>query len=320
MSQPSDDEIRVGVSACLLGEEVRWDATAKRNSFVVDVLSGHVRYVPVCPEMEMGLGVPREPIRLVRRGDEVRLVGGTSGQDHTETMRRFAEARVAALAPLDLDGFILKARSPSCGMERVPVRDHNDVPAKIGRGAFAAVLMDSLPLLPVEEEGRLNDPRLRENFVERLFAHRRLRRFIAAGYSVGGLVEFHSREKLLIMAHDPATYSALGRLVAGAKGRDPVELMTEYRAGFLKGLARLASLGRQTNVLQHVAGYFSERLGSDDRAEMTELIHSYREGLVPLVVPLTLVRHWVRHFGIEYLAQQTWLDPHPRELMLRNHA
>ena len=311
--------IRIGVSACLIGQNVRYDAGHKRDAFLTELLAQFVRFVPVCPEVELGLGTPREAIRLVRDGGLVRLVGRTSGSDHTEPMRRLAEERVAELSRLDLDGYVLKKDSPSCGMERVKVYG-GAVVTRAGRGAFAAVLLDRLPLLPVEEEGRLNDLALRENFVERVFAHRRLREVFRRRWTVGELVRFHAREKLLVLAHRPAAYRELGMLVAAAKGAPRAELARRYGEVYSKALARPATRGRHVNVLQHMAGYFKDLATPDERQELQEAIADYRAGLVPLVVPVTLVKHHVRRHGVAYLAEQRYLEPHPKELMLRNHA
>ncbi|HEX8908210.1 MAG TPA: DUF523 and DUF1722 domain-containing protein [Anaeromyxobacteraceae bacterium] len=310
---------RLGVSSCLLGERVRYDGGHKKDDFLTGLLARFVELVPVCPEVELGLGTPREPIRLQRDGDLVRLVAPKSGKDHTEPMRRFAERRVRALARLDLCGYVLKKDSPSCGMERVRVWGGR-MPSRDGRGAFAAVLMAELPLLPVEEEGRLRDPGLRESFVERVFAYRRLKDLFQGRWTVGGLVSFHAAEKLLVLAHEPAAYQRLGRLVAGAKGAPRAEIARAYAEVFMSALARPATRGRHVNVLQHMAGYLKDLASADERQELAEAIEDYRRGLVPLVVPVTLVKHHVRRHGIAYLAGQRYLEPHPKELMLRNHA
>jgi uncharacterized protein YbgA (DUF1722 family)/uncharacterized protein YbbK (DUF523 family) len=326
----SDDErLRIGVSACLLGQEVRFDGGHKRDRFVTDELARYARFVPVCPEVEVGMGVPRETVRLVTREGRTRMVAPASGTDWTERMEALARARVEQLAREDLDGYLLKKDSPSCGMERVrrfaasaEAPAGAGMPTKDGRGLFAAALMDRFPLLPVEEDGRLEDAALRENFVERVFAYRRLRARFAAGsrWTVGDLVAFHSAEKLLLMAHDPAAYAALGKLVAGAKARPRAELAEAYAKAFMTALAKIATTRKHTNVLQHMAGYFKTSIDAGDRAELRACIEDFRRGLVPLVVPLALVRHHVRRQGVEYLAGQTYLEPHPKELMLRNHV
>ncbi|HZY02547.1 MAG TPA: DUF523 and DUF1722 domain-containing protein [Anaeromyxobacteraceae bacterium] len=316
---PGPGEIRIGVSTCLLGRKVRYDGGHKKDAFVTGPLARFVAFVPVCPEVEVGMGTPRESVRLVRLGGEVRMVGHRSGTDHTDAMRRWSEARVRELEAEDLCGYVLKKDSPSCGMERVKVYA-GGAATRTGRGRFAEALMQRMPLLPVEEEGRLNDPRLRENFIERVFAYRRLKDLFAARWTTGDLVRFHTAEKLLLLAHDPAAYRALGRLVAGAKGQPHAEVAGAYGAGFMRGLSKLATPGKHANVLQHMAGYLKDLLPPEEKRELHEAIADYRSGLLPLVVPITLVGHHVRRRRVEYLLGQTYLQPHPKELMLRNHV
>jgi uncharacterized protein YbgA (DUF1722 family)/uncharacterized protein YbbK (DUF523 family) len=313
------EPIRIGVAACLLGRNVRFDGGHKKDDFVTGMLGRYVEFVPVCPEVEVGMGIPRPPIRLERHGEEIRLVEPKNGVDHSEPMRRWAERRVAEIATLDLCGYVLKKDSPSCGMERVRVYSKG-APTKSGRGFFAAELMDRLPLLPVEEEGRLNDPELRENFVERVFAYRRMKDLFRVRWTVGDLVRFHTAEKLLLLAHDPEGYRQLGRIVAKAKETPREEVVSRYGEIFMRAMAKPATLGKQMNVMQHMAGYFKETLPDDERAELQDAIQDYRQRLVPLIVPLTLIRHHVRKLKVAYLEGQTHLAPHPKELMLRNHV
>lgn len=312
--------VRLGISSCLLGQKVRFDGGHKRDSFLVDTFGPHVQWVAVCPEVEVGMGTPREPIRLLRHGEATRLVGVKSGTDHTTRMREWAAKRVEALAKEELDGYILKKDSPSCGMERVKVYDANAAPARTGRGLFAEALIARLPLLPVEEEGRLSDPRLRENFVERVFAHRRLQDMFAGRWSMGGLVRFHTAHKLTLLAHSPSAYQSLGRLVARGAALARAELREQYQAAFMRALGTMATPRRHVNVLQHMAGYLRKALDDASRQELADTVADYQKGLVPLVVPITLLRHHVRRCGIDYLAGQVYLEPHPKELMLRNHV
>lgn len=320
MKDPSDSKIRVGISTCLLGERVRYDGGHKRDPYLVEFLGKYVEWVPVCPEVEMGLGTPRETLRLVRLGDEVRMVMPKTDEDHTEGMRAYAERRARKLAGENLCGYILKKDSPSCGMERVRVFDENGVPAKSGRGLYAETLMRHFPNLPVEEEGRLTDPRLRENFIERVFAYHRLKRLFAGRWRLGDLVAFHTAHKLLLMAHSPKAYANLGRLVAEAKKIPRTELRERYEAEFMAALRAMATTRRHANVLTHILGYFRNQLDPESRRELLTAIEDYRHGLVPLVVPITLIRHYVRRFEITYLRGQVYLEPHPKELMLRNHV
>jgi uncharacterized protein YbgA (DUF1722 family)/uncharacterized protein YbbK (DUF523 family) len=312
--------IRVGISSCLLGELVRWDGGHKRDVFLVSELGRYVEWLPVCPEVEVGMGVPRPTLRLVRDGDELRLLENQSDRDHTRAMRAWARRRAAEIAKLDLCGYVLKKDSPSCGMERVKVYRAGASPVRDGRGLFAEALLEALPSLPVEEEGRLQDARLRENFIERVFAYRRLRDLFEGDWRLRDVVAFHTAHKLQLMAHAPQAYAELGRLVAGMKRLSRAELRERYEAAFMAALAKRATPGRNANVLEHMAGYLRERLDAADRAELAGVIRDHRLGLSPLVVPLTLIRHHARRQGVEYLLGQVWLEPHPKELMLRNHV
>ncbi len=318
--ETSDDEIRIGVSACLLGQQVRYDGGHKHDHFLTDTVGRFVTYVPVCPEVDIGLGIPRESIQLTRAEDGIHLVAPRSGRDLTDDMRSYAEDKVRSLEALHLSGYILKKDSPSCGMERVRVHGPKGPPARNGRGLFAEALIEAMPLLPVEEEGRLNDPRLRENFFVRVFAYRRLSRLFQQRWTFGDLVRFHTAEKLLLMAHDPKAYTEMGRLVATAKGAPRAEFARTYESHFMAGLSRIATTKKNVNVLQHMAGYFKKVLPLEDRLELGALVEDYRQGLIPLVVPVTLFRHFVRRCGISYLSGQSYLEPSPRELMLRNHV
>jgi uncharacterized protein YbgA (DUF1722 family)/uncharacterized protein YbbK (DUF523 family) len=320
MTRNANDEIRIGISACMLGEEVRFDGGHKRDPFLVETLGQFVRFVPVCPEVDIGLGTPREAIRLEKQQSGVRLIAPKSGADHTEAMALYAAVKVRELRQLDLSGYILKKDSPTCGMERVRIYEGSGMPNRSGRGLFADVLLRELPLLPVEEEGRIHDPHLRENFLERVFAYRRLRLFFNGKWRVGDLVRLHAAEKYLLLAHDNAAYETLGRLVAGAKAVPRAELAAIYQQTFMTALTKIATARRQANVLTHMAGYFKRQLSTEEKAELGEVVEDFRRGLVPAIVPITLIRHYVRLYKVEYLAAQTYMQPHPKELMLRNHV
>ena len=317
--------IRIGVSACVLGQQVRWDGGHKLNFFVLDTLGPSVELVSVCPEVEMGLGTPRAPLRLVARskGETPRLVTPSTGADHTERMHAYSQRKLAELRKLDLCGFVVQRGSPTCGMERVRIYPQqgasapNTNPPHVGRGVFTTELMREFPHLPVEEDGRLSDTLLREHFVERVLAYGRLRDLFASDWSAGDLVAFHSREKLLVLAH--SDYRPLGRLVARGKDYPREEWGRRYRELFLNALAKPATVKRHVNVLQHVAGYFRPGLDATSRGEVAELIEAYRLKLVPLVVPLTLMRHHARKLGLQYLNVQSYLHGHPRELLPLNH-
>jgi uncharacterized protein YbgA (DUF1722 family)/uncharacterized protein YbbK (DUF523 family) len=308
------------VSACLLGDEVRYDGGHKRNAFLADILDPFVEWVKVCPEVESGMSTPREPVRLVNEDGRLRLLTVKTGIDQTEPMTTYAEARVRSLAAEALCGYVLKKDSPSCGMTRVKVYDGADPATRSGVGLFASALLSRFPDLPVEEEGRLVDHRLRENFIERIFAYRRLQDLFESRWTVGDLVRFHTAHKLVLMAHTSPAYGRLGRLVAGAKDTPRATLRAEYRTGFMAALSIIATTKKHTNVLQHIVGYFKRQLDAGSRAELLTTIDDYRRGLVPLVAPLILIRHHVRRYDVRYLVGQIYLEPHPKELMLRNHV
>lgn len=312
--------IRIGVSACLLGQQVRFDGGHKRDGFLVDTFGRFVEFVPVCPEMEIGLGVPRETLRLERRNGDIRLVANKSGLDHTRKMEIYARRRADGLAKMNLSGYVLKKNSPSCGMDRVRVYNEAGMPTRDGHGLFAEALMRRWPNMPIEEEGRLNDPHLRENFIERVFAYHRVREFFSRRWTQGELVGFHTAHKLQLLAHSPRAYAELGRTVADARALARTEFRDRYEREFMTALAKPATPPRHVNVMHHIIGYFRENLDAEGRRELLGVIEDYRAGLVPLIVPITLVRHYVRLFKVEYLLGQTYLEPHPKELMLRNHV
>lgn len=313
-------KIRLGISTCLLGEPVRYDGGHKLDHFLTDELGRYVEYVPVCPEVECGLPVPRESMRLEGDPGSPRLLTTRSRIDHTDRMLEWAKQRIQALESQDLSGFIFKSNSPSSGMERVRIYDHNGVPKKVGRGLFAGSFMDHFPLMPVEDEGRLHDPGIRENFIERIFIYRRWLDLMAGQKRQGTLVEFHTRHKLLILAHSPKHYSAMGKLVAAGKDLPPEDLYDTYPKMLMEALKLKATARKNTNVLQHLAGYFKRKLSADEKQELKELIESYYSGYLPLIVPVTIINHYVRKFDEPYLRSQYYLNPHPIELKLRNHV
>ena len=313
--------VRVGISSCLLGERVRFDGNHKRDAFLVEVFGRHVTWVPVCPEVEMGLGVPREAMRLERHGHEIRLVTPKTGADHTDRLRTFAAQRLASLNRDRLCGYILKKDSPSCGMERVRLYPSTGVPDRSGQGLFAAALMRRFPHLPVEEEGRLQDPQLRENFVTRVFAYQRWGQMAEQKITRAGLQQFHARHKFLLVAHSQVGSRRVGRILAHPEQfADEQAWAAAYLDGFTEVMRRTPTRRGHTNVLQHLAGYVSDHLDRDERQELTEMIEQYRRGFLPLIVPVTLIRHYVRKFRVPYLLDQVYLSPHPHELMLLNHV
>jgi uncharacterized protein YbbK (DUF523 family)/uncharacterized protein YbgA (DUF1722 family) len=301
------DPIRVGVSSCLLGQKVRYDGGHKRHDFVADTLGARVVFVPVCPEVELGLGTPRQTLRLIRREDDVRLIMA-NGHDYTTAMRAFAKKRVEQLKDDDLSGYVLKKDSPSCGLTRVKVYEDTGIPSKTGRGVYADALLARWPHLPVEEEGRLQDEALRENFLERLSAYHRLQTLFQGRWTIGQLVAFHTAHKLAVLAHTTDGYRRLGRLVADAKGMDRAELREAYTSELMRSMTLLATPKKHANVLMHMLGYFRGQIDTGDREELLNAINEYRVGRMSRLVALTLLRHHVRRCQVAYLAGQTYLN------------
>ena len=314
------EKIKLGISTCLLGEKVRYDGGHKLDRFLTETLGQYVEYAPVCPEVECGLPIPRESMHLEGDPDSPRLVTIRTKQDMTDRMIQWALKRVGELEKEGLCGFIFKSDSPSSGMERVRVYNEKGMPVKRGVGMFARVFMDHFPLLPVEDEGRLHDPELRENFIERIFTLKRWREVLAEKQSRGNLVDFHTRHKLLILSHSPRHYQEMGKLVARAKELPLKELYERYQTLLMESLGLKTTPKKNANVLMHMVGYFREQLSSDEKQELLEVIENYRQEYIPLIVPVTLTNHYVRKYDQPYLKQQVYLNPHPLELQLRNHA
>lgn len=309
---------RLGISACLLGAEVRYNGGHKRSALCAQTLAGHFEFVPVCPEVAIGLGTPREPIRLVGDADAPRARGTVDTTlDVSDALKVYGRRMAAELD--GISGYILMQKSPSCGMERVKVYGDNGYPAEGGgTGLYARALMDARPDLPVEEDGRLHDPVLRENFLTRVYAYARWQALCAEGLTRKAVLDYHASYKYQLMAHHPAEYKGLGQLLAGI-GREPLEaLAPRYFSRLMGALRRTATRGSHSNVLQHLSGYLKRDLDGADRAEIQRLIGQYRDGVVPLVVPLTLLKHHLRKHPDPYLAGQAYLQPHPEDLSLRN--
>jgi len=314
------EKIRLGISACLLGQEVRYDGGHKLDRFLTDTLGQYVEYVPVCPEVECGLSVPREAMHLEGDPESPRLVTIKTNRDLTDQMVQWAKKRVRELEEENLCGFIFKSNSPSSGMERVKVYTEKGMPEKKGVGMFAMIFMAHFPLIPVEEEGRLHDPNLRENFIEAIFTLMRWRDSLKGKRSVGRLVDFQAMNKLLILSHSEKHARLMGKLVAGGKKKPVNELYDDYETLLLEALRLKSTVKKNVNVLQHMMGYFKQDLSTDEKQELLEIIKEYREGYVPLIVPVTLMNHYVRKYRQPYLMEQTYLKPHPVALQLRNHV
>ncbi|GII01329.1 hypothetical protein Pta02_33370 [Planobispora takensis] len=308
---------RIAVSSCLIGEMVRFNGGHSRDRFLSGELDPHVDWVPICPEMEIGLGAPRESLRLERSPDGPRLVTRKTRADLTGPMALLATERAAAL---DVDGYVFKSKSPSCGIHGIPIYAGDAAVDRRSRGVFAARVMDTHPLLPVEDEGRLNDALLRETFVERVFAHARLRAFLESDWSPRDLVAFHTRHKMQLLSHDPVAYHEAGRAVALAGVLSRRELAAKYSTAFRTAFSRKASIGRHVNVLQHCMGMIGDSLDPARRADLMEVISSYQAGLVSLSVPVALIMHDAQGEGAGYVSDQTYFAPYPEELRLRNHV
>lgn len=310
--------IRIGISSCLLGEKVRFDGGHKRDAFLVETLGHHVEWVPVCPEVEVGMCTPRPSVRLVLIENGIHMIA-KDGTDFTDDMQAYTIRRAAELVSENLSGYILKRSSPSCGMERVRIYDQEGFPRDKGAGLFATGLMEAFPHLPVEEEGRLHDHRLRENFVSRVFAHYRWQQLIKTGLTRARLIQFHQAHKYLLMAHNQDATRRLGRIAANPDAYETIEQMGEvYFGDFVTIMKRTPSRRNHTNALHHMAGYVSDQLDKDDRKELADMIHQYRQEQLPLIVPITMIRHYVRKFDTTYLKDQVYLHAHPEELMLLN--
>ncbi|RPI38158.1 MAG: DUF1722 domain-containing protein [Nitrospiraceae bacterium] len=313
------EKVKLGISSCLLGERVRYDGGHKLDHFMKDTLGLFIEWVPVCPEVESGLPVPREAMRLVGDPEAPRLVKSRSGNDYTDSMVTWAKRKLAEIEKEDLCGFIFKSKSPSSGMRGVKVYGPSGIPSRAGVGIFARAFMEKFPRTPVEDEGRLCDPGLRENFIERIFVCKRWKEFTQKG-TVRDLIEFHTDHKLLVLSHSPGHYSALGNLVANSRKYKSQVLQEEYLSLLMEGLKLIATVRKNTNVLHHMMGYFKKQLQSEEKKEMLEVIEEYHKGFIPLIVPVTLIRHYVRKYDGAYLKRQYYLNPHPAELMLRNHV
>lgn len=312
------DKIKVGISSCLLGQEVRYNGGHKHSELCTKELAQYFEFVATCPELGAGLGVPRPAIRLIGDPNVPRAVrSDDTGYDVTDKLQQFAEQRIPHLH--DLCGYIFIKNSPSCGLFRVKVYQDNGYPhQQPGRGVFAAALTQAMPLLPVEEDGRLQDPVLRENFITRVFAWHNWHELLKQGLTPAALINFHSRYKYTVMAHSPQEYQALGRMLADAGKHDPQILGAEYFTRLMQSLQQLATRKTHTNVLMHLQGYLKQKLEAKEKEHMTAVIDQYRKGILPLVVPVTLLRHHFHQHHDPYIERQSYLQPYPDELRLRN--
>jgi uncharacterized protein YbgA (DUF1722 family)/uncharacterized protein YbbK (DUF523 family) len=315
-----ENRIRIGVSACLLGQPVRFDGSHKHDRYLTGTLGEYLEFVPVCPEVEAGFPIPRETFRLVGDPENPRFITTRTQVDHTARMTEWAERRVQELENENLCGFIFKSDSPSSGLLRVKVYNDKGMAEKKGVGVFARAFTRHFPLLPVEEEGRLNDAKLREMFIEQIFTLKRWRESLARPADRKHLVDFHTRHKLLILSHSPAHAQRMGKLVAGGDGTPLRAVYRDYETLLLEALRMKTTLKKNMNVLQHIMGYFKQQLSADEKQELLDVLDQYRSEVLPLIVPVTLLNHYVRKYDQPYLKKQVYLNPHPAALKLRNHA
>ncbi len=311
------EKIPLGISSCLLGEKVRFDGGHKQNRYILDTLGQYFSFRPFCPELAIGLGVPRETIRLVGDGEAIRAVGNkTADLDVTQPLIEIAHAQRDWHD--QIFGYIVKKDSPSCGMERVKVY-RNEQAQRDGAGLYTMTMMQNFPSLPVEEEGRLGDPVLRESFIKRVYIRKRWQDLVTAGLDWAGLTDFHARHKLILMSHDQNRARALGRELSGAQQREKIDAYApRYLDEMMRILRIFARRSNHVNVLEHIRGYLKHDLDRDDKQELGESIENYRLGRLPLIVPITLLRHHFRKCPNAYIERSYYMQPHPDELMLLN--
>ena len=315
------NKIKIGVSSCLLGEKVRWNGDHKQDRYVRDILGNYFEYISTCPEVDVGMGIPRETVALYGTLENPRMVGKKTQTDWTEKMNNYTKDRISELAKHDLCGYIFKSKSPSCGTGRVNVySEFGSTKVRQGPGLFARAFIKTLPLIPVEDEGRLHDPGIKENFIIRVFCFYRLGCLLRERFSIGKLVKFHTKHKFLLLSHSRKYYDTMGQLVANAKASRLEELKTRYGNLFMEALTYKSTPKKNTDVLLHMVEFLKKILTQSEKEDILATIEDYRKELLPLIVPVTLIRHQVNKYHVEYLLDQIYLNPHPKELMLRNHV
>lgn len=314
------ETIKIGISACLIGENVRFDRGHARDLYITETLAKYVEFVPLCPELACGMGVPREQVRQVDCGGEIRLIGQDSAEDWSDRMTSWCKRVLPGLDEEGLDGFILKGRSPSCGLQQSKVFSTTGKPPRSNSGFFARQLMEMFPILPTESNDRLQNPILRENFIRQIFVLKRWRELIERGQQIGHLVDFHTRHKMLIRSHDLRGYRQLGKLLGESSVFNTDEIFDTYGVLLFRSLALKATPKKNSDVLMHAMGYFKRELDSGDKQELLAMILAYKSGKIPLIMPITLIKHYARKLDKPYLTQQYFFSPHPSELKLLNHA
>lgn len=316
--KPIKGNIKIGVSACMIGDAVRYNGQAAEDRFVNRELSKLVDFVKVCPEVGIGLGIPRETIRLVKKESGLRLVNYGGDKDFTEAMEEFSVTSGKKMAKENLSGFIFKKNSPSCGAFRVKIYNEKGVTQPdVSAGVYAAHIQEKFPWLPVEEDGRLNDAALRHNFIARVFAIKRWQEDVETNLSMKSVINFHQAHKYMLMSYSQDGLRKLGQLVANSEGKGVEELAHEYLMGFAELTKKPASRSKHVNVLFHLIGYFTQELDDFDKKEMVDNVENYRKGLIPLVLPITRIRHYVNKYAVDYLSGQAYLD-YPEELGVLN--
>lgn len=314
----SNGKIKIGVSGCLLGQNIRFDGQHKFHWYINEILGKYFEYVSMCPEVEVGMGVPRKSVRLVGDLKSPEMIEPVSGMNWTKKMHVYSQKKIPRLS--ELSGFLFKKGSPSCGVFRTKVYQKNGIPLANGRGLFADAFCKRWPLIPVEEEGRLNDSKLRENFLERVFGYNRLKTMMSERFKRGDWVKFHERSKFLILSHSRKHYSELGQLVASISSYSAKEFKDKYAMIYMEALTVKTTPKKHSDVLQHVMGFIKKDVGSKERADILRSIDNYRKGIIPLIVPITLLNHYIKVLEIAYIKDQFYLNPHPEDLSLRNHV
>lgn len=311
--------MKIGISACLLGNLCRYDGAHSKDTFIVNILQKYFEMVPYCPE-NIIFGTPRETIRLVKRDEQIRVVKSADKTDVTKELDDISKKCATQISNDDICGFILKSKSPTCGMERVKVYQEINAPSKKeGVGLFAKHIKDMYPFLPLEEEGRLNDPWLRENFLMQIFAYRHLHEFLKDNPSMNDLVEFHTSYKYLIYAKSQELYKSLGQIVANMDKKPLENILEEYRIDFIKAINEKSTIKKTYNVLLHIFGYFKKHITSEEKELLLTTMDEYKDGIVPLITIVKMFNIYIKRYDIDYLQKQKFMDPYPKELALRSN-
>lgn len=314
------ETIKIGVSACVVGENVRFDGSHARDSYLTETLAKYVEFVPLCPELACGMGLPREKVRQVDCAGDIRLIGRDSGEDWSDRMLKWCERVLPGLEEEGLNGFVFKSRSPSCALQRGKIVSTTKSPATRGAGFFSSKVMDMFPLLPVEASDRLHNPIIRENFIRRVFLLKRWRELGDKGKQIGHLVDFHTRHAMLIRAHDLRGYRELGKLLGESSVFNNEEIFDTYSVLLFRSLALKSTPKKNSDVLTHILNLLKKDLDNGDIQEIKTMIQAYKGGRIPLIMPVTIINHHARRLNKSYMMQQYFLNPHPAELKLLNHV